>query len=191
MSLQSDLDKGSKNKSLLPPIRASSTSDRKPVSVLETKDRAVPGLSALAVLQNSVSGFDSYFKSLKSNQHSRINVNESWEKYSWTETLLTVQLDECTNRKLWGNRSWWRWKHFGSPRLWRLRTLCLYPFKNHWEVTVDYSINQLIIKKQTLVESSLLTHFAPLSVAFFLPLPSDVCAAPAGVDKLCSSVAMM
>lgn len=39
------------NISSLPPVRASSTSDSKPSSVWDTNDRAVPGLSALAVLQ--------------------------------------------------------------------------------------------------------------------------------------------
>ncbi len=72
---------------------------------------------------------------LWSNQHPRINDREV--KKSGTELKLTFQLDECTILQLWGNQSWWRWRHFGSPPLWRLHTPCPSSFNNiqKWNVS--------------------------------------------------------
>lgn len=69
------------------------------------KDRAVPGLSALAVLQNKKThqGLILRDKLLLTVNDQRINDLEL--KCDGTETRLTFQLDECTILQLWGNQS--------------------------------------------------------------------------------------
>lgn len=77
----------------LPPVRAPSTSSSTESSEWETNVRAVPLLSALAVLQNTKKGNVSTM---------RINTSDT-QMYS--EKVFTCQLGGCRTQLKWENQS--------------------------------------------------------------------------------------
>lgn len=112
-----------------PPARAWSTSASSPSSVCEMNDRAVPGLSALAVLQ----GWNT--ANTREDVKKKIPDPKVNGKHKGVATSPTFQPCECRTPQMRGNQSWWRWQHSGSPLLWRHRTPCLCSWTMHQLVT--------------------------------------------------------